>query len=101
MPKFINVYWIKAHWRYAYNAGDNGVVDADVASSLIKGGFIMPLPETVQEKPNPLPSDLPGRIQLFNAGFDSLEKIEAAGESIIDTGISNTTLKKIKLYLAK
>lgn len=101
MAKFIKVYWIKAHFKYAYSAGNNGVVDADAAPALIKGGFIMPLPDTVEEKENPLPADLPGRTIIFNAGFDTLDKIKDAGDSLLDAGISNTTLKKVKAYLAK
>lgn len=99
MAKFINVYWLKAHFKYAYSAGDHGMVDANAAPALIKGGYIMPLPDTEVEKVNPLPEDLPGRTAIFNAGFDSLEKIKEAGDSLLDAGISTTTLKKVKTYL--
>ena len=99
--KFIKVYWIKAHHKYAYNAGDHGSVDADVALALVKSGYIMPVPETEMEKDNPLPADLPGRTILFSAGFETLAAIQSAGDSLLDTGISNTTLKKVKTYLVK
>jgi hypothetical protein len=99
--KFIKVLWLKAHFKYAYNTGDNGYVDAEKAPALMREGFIMPIPETEEVKVNPLPEDLPGRTALFHTGFDTMAKIRAAGDSILDAGISNTTLKKIKTYLAR
>lgn len=99
--KFVKVFWLKAHFKYAYSAGDHGVVDADLAPGLMKAGYIIPIPDTEVEKDNPLPADLPGRTILFNAGFETLVAIRNAGDSLLDAGISNTTLKKIKAYLTK
>jgi hypothetical protein len=98
--KFVRVLWIKAHFRYAYSAGDNGYIDASAASDLIKGGYIIPLPDTVEEKINLLPHDFPGRTVLFNSGFDTIGKIKQAGDSLLDAGISKATLTKVKTYLS-
>lgn len=99
--KYVKVKWVKCHWDYAYSAGDNGIVDARRAPELLKGGFIIPIPDMEEEKENPLPADLPGRTALFNAGYETLDKIRASGDSLLDAGISTTTLKKIKKYLSE
>jgi hypothetical protein len=102
----IKVKWIKAHFRFAYSAGQIGFVTPENAAMLQKGGYIMILPEEekeirVPDKVNPLPEDLPGRDKLFEVGFDSILKIKEAGDSLLDAGISNTTFKKIVSYLKK
>jgi hypothetical protein len=99
--KFIKVLWLKPHYKYAYNKGDNGVVDADLAPGLMAEGFILPVPDTEVEKDNPLPHDLPARTILFNSGFETLAAIKEAGDSLLDAGISKGTLTKVKAYLAK
>jgi len=99
---FVKVYWVKAHWAYAYSAGDTGIVLAERAPELLEKGFIIPLAdgdENPTAKANPLPADLPGRTVLFDAGYESLDQLKAAGDSLLDAGISNATLKKIKVYL--
>jgi hypothetical protein len=110
----IKVKWVKAHFKYSYSAGDVGYVKADVVESLVAGGYVIPLPDEIKETVsapapapipdapvvvNPLPEDLPGREKLFGAGFDSLEKIREAGDSLLDGGISNAMVKKIGKYL--
>jgi hypothetical protein len=95
----IKVLWIKAHWDFAYSAGDTGFVKPDKLSMLVNGGFVIPLPDDLDNAENPLPVDLPGRDKLFEAGFDTIEKIKTAGDSIIDAGISNTIAKKVIAYL--
>lgn len=102
VPGFVKVYWVKAHWGYAYSAGETGIVLAEKAPELLEKGFIIPLPEEEEkapEKVNPLPADFPARTVLFDAGYESLDQIKAAGDSLLDAGISNTTLRKIKNYL--
>jgi hypothetical protein len=96
---YIPVLWVKAHSKYAYSAGQEGIVKADQVPDLIKGGYLIPVTETQEKKINPLPDDLPGRDKLFEAGFDDLQKIREAGDSLLDAGISNTTCKKINTYL--
>lgn len=95
----IKVRWVKAHWDFAYSEGQIGYVTAKNAEMLLKGGFIIPLPDEDEEVVNPLPKDLPGRDILFNSGFDTIEKIKEAGDSLLDAGISTTTMKKVKAYL--
>lgn len=96
----IKVKWLKAHWDYAYSQGDIGYVSADKAAKLLNGGFVMPLPDDEEaEKVNPLPVDLPGRGPLFAVGYETLEALKQAGDSLLDAGISITTLKKITTYL--
>jgi hypothetical protein len=99
--KYVKVKWVKAHWDYAISAGDVGIVDALRAPQLLEKGFIIPIPDAEDVKDNPLPEDFPARSVLFNAGFDNLDKIREAGDSLLDAGISNTTLKKVKAYLNK
>jgi hypothetical protein len=97
--KYINVRWLKAHWAYAYSAGQNGIVDANVAPVLLKGGFILPLPdEDDGSKPNPLPADFPAKDKLFDNGFDTVEKVQQAGPGLQDIGISKAMIKKILAY---
>lgn len=111
----IKVKWVKAHFKYAYVAGDVGYVKADAVESLVAQGYVIPLPDEIKEPApapatvlvpeppvvvNPLPEGLPGREKLFGAGFDSLDKIREAGDGLLDVvGISNSMLKKIKKYL--
>lgn len=97
--KYIKVLWLKGHWDYGYFAGQNGIVDSRRAPELLKGGFIIPLPDEKEEKVNPLPEDMPLRAKLFELGFDTIEKVREAGKSLLDEGISNTSLKKISAYL--
>lgn len=96
---FIPVLWVKAHIKYAYSAGQEGIVRSERLPDLIKGGYVVPLPEEKKKKINPLPDDLPGRDKLFEAGFDDLKKIREAGDSLLDAGISNAMCKKINTYL--
>lgn len=97
----IKVRWIKAHWDFAYSEGNIGYVTPKSAEMLLAGGFIIPLPDEDEDEVNPLPEDLPARTVLFAAGFKSLDDIKAAGDSLLDAGISVTTLKKVKKYLAE
>lgn len=93
------MFWVKAHPKYAYSAGQEGIIKADRAPQLIMGGYVIPVTEEKAKKINPLPDDLPGRDKLFANGFDDLNKIRQAGDSLLDVGISNATLKKITGYL--
>ncbi len=95
---YVNVLWVKAHPKYAYNKGDRGIVLADRAPSLLKEGFIIPVPDEDENK-NTLPEDLPARDVLFEAGYDTIEKIKKAGESLIDVkGIGKGTLKQLEAW---
>jgi hypothetical protein len=97
--KYIKVKFIKAAPKFAYTAGDVGMIDADRAPDLVKGGYVIPLPDEYEPVKNPLPEDLPGRDKLFEAGFDTVKKIKEAGDGLLDAGISKTMLTKIKKYL--
>jgi hypothetical protein len=97
---YIKVKWLRAHWSFAYSEGDIGYVTAESAAMLLKGGYVITLPDDEEEeKINPLPADLPGRSVLFAAGFVTLAELKEAGNSLLDAGISNTTLKKVLAYL--
>jgi hypothetical protein len=109
----IKVKWLKAHFKFAYVAGDVGYVTPEWAEKLLPLGYILPIPDAEKEYPeaassvpapaektNSLPEDLPARDKLFAAGFDSIEKVKEAGDSLLDVvGISNNILKKITKYL--
>ena len=103
---WIKVKWLKAHWDYAYFAGEIGKITSDRAAKLMEQGFILPLPdddplkEPTEQKVNTLPSDMPGRTLLFDVGYDTLEKVREAGDTLLDDGISKTTYRNIKKYLA-
>ena len=100
----IKVKWLKAHRSYAYVTGDVGEVTPLAAEMLLAEGYIMLVPETIEEKKEPekvntLPEDFPGRDKLFAAGFETVEQVIAAGDSVLDVvGISQNMLKKIKKY---
>jgi hypothetical protein len=102
----IKVKWLKAHFSFAYTAGDVGLITPEWAEKLLAQGYILPIPDADTEIPvivtkvNTLPEDLPARNKLFEAGFDTVEKVKEAGDSLLDvTGISNNILKKITKYL--
>lgn len=102
----IKVKWVKAHFKYAYSAGDVGYVREDAVETLVASGYVIPLPdEIVTPAPdpgppvNPLPEDMPGREKLFAAGFTEVAKVKEAGDGLLDAGISNAMLKKIIKYL--
>lgn len=106
----IKVKWLKAHFKFAYSVGDVGYVTPEWAEKLLAQGYILPIPDAITEytaaapapapKVNALPEDLPARDKLFAAGFDTLEKVKEAGDSLLDVvGISNNILKKITKYL--
>jgi len=95
--KFIRVKFLKAASGFAYSAGETGIVLASKVDALLKGGYVMIIPE--EEKENPLPEDLPGRDKLFEAGFDNIEKIKDVGDGLLETGISKTLYKKIQDYI--
>jgi hypothetical protein len=105
----IKVKWLKAHYKFAYSKGDIGYVTPENAAMLLEGGFVITLPEEKEEtkvaekqvKTNPLPADLPARSILFASGFDSIVKIKEAGDSLLDAGISVSTLKKVKKYIVE
>lgn len=102
----IKVKWLKAHFRFAYTAGDVGYVTPVNAEMLLAGGYILLIPDAekeiiaVPEKVNTLPEDLPARDKLFAAGYDTVEKVKDAGDGLLDVvGVSNNILKKITRYL--
>jgi hypothetical protein len=104
----IKVKWLKAHFKFAYSAGDVGYVTPEWAEKLLPLGYILPVPDAEGDAAsvistdvvNTLPADLPARDKLFAAGYDTLDKVIAAGEGLLDViGISNNILKKINKYL--
>lgn len=99
---YIKVKWVKPHPKYAYFTGDVGSVKADKVKELLDKGYIIPVPSQEDEKKNPLPEDLPARDILFDAGFDTAEKVKEAGESLSDVkGIGRGTLKQLAEYFEK
>jgi hypothetical protein len=40
MSKYIEVKFLKAHPKYAYSAGNSGVIDIRVAYKLVRRGFV-------------------------------------------------------------
>lgn len=98
----VNVIFVKAHPKYAYFTGETGEIDSAEASRLMKEGYVMPLadtsPVTGGDK-NPLPEDLPVRDLLWAEGFDAVEKIVEAGESLQEIkGIGKKTYVDIMDY---
>jgi hypothetical protein len=106
----IRVKFLKAHFKFAYSAGDVGYVTPDWAVKLANEGFAFPLPDdgagdvavaaSVPAKVNGLPADLPGRAKLFENGLDTVEKIgEAGDDGLLELGLSKGTVTKIRKYL--
>ncbi|HNY52938.1 MAG TPA: hypothetical protein PK727_04650 [Bacteroidales bacterium] len=98
---WIKVFWLKSHPDFSYFPKQTGVVQSEKFDSLFSGGYITPLPDVKDKAENPLPADLPGRDILFEAGYDSIEKVMRAGNSIADLDLSGATVTKIKKYLAR
>jgi hypothetical protein len=100
---FVKVKFLKAHHEFAYSAGDIGMVQDDKAAKLLNAGYVIILPDDASAGlSNPLPEDFPGRDLLFEAGFDSVEKIVAAGEAITDVkGIGKGTVKAIEKWVGE
>ena len=108
----IKVKWLKAHYKFAYSAGDVGYITPEWAEKLLPLGYILPVPSVegeIMSAPfiaaapaveNPLPADLPARDKLFAAGYDTVEKVKEAGDGLLDVvGVSKNILKKITRYL--
>lgn len=108
---------MRAHYKFAYHAGETGYVTAEWAEKLVAGGYVIPVPEPIGVSPdgggasgadgdggevvNPLPADLPGRDKLFEAGYLSVDKVKILTEDMLmDAGISKTMAKKIKKFFA-
>lgn len=112
MGNMVNVVFRMPHPDYGYFAGQSGKVDAIKAQKLLQDGYIIIAPE--KEEPavpadiapmeviNPLPADFPARIILFEAGFDTVDKVLQAGESLTDIkGIGKGTLRQIDNWCKK
>lgn len=87
----------------AYFEGDTAELGAAQAAALIKTGAAFMIPETEHEENNPLPEDLPHRIQLFNEGFNTLAEVSAAPAPALEAirGIGKKGAKKIQDYLTR
>jgi hypothetical protein len=96
----IKVKFAKAHWLFSYFAGDIGYVTPENAEMLLNGGYALPLPDDGEaDKVNPLPEDMPARDILFDQGFDSVDKVKEAGDSLTDIkGIGKGTLKQLAAW---
>jgi hypothetical protein len=100
----IRVKWLKAHSKFAYSAGDLGMVTPDWAEKLVAEGYIIPIPGVIRDGSgsgtvNPLPEDLPGRDILFTAGFDTPEKVkDMTRDDMLDAGVSKSVAAKISKY---
>ena len=121
MGKYVNVIFRESHPKYAYFAGQRGKIDVDKAKELLQSGHVIiapdlddnidPIPVLIASQfaepvpvpvENPLPSDFPARIILFEAGFDTVDKVLQAGEAITDIkGIGKGTLKQIDNWVKK
>lgn len=98
--KTVKVKYLQSHPKDAYFAGDIAEVSADKAAARHKTGHVIILPDDEEEpKVNTLPGDLPGREKLFELGFTTLEEIKAAGDTLLDEGISKAMLGKIMKFV--
>jgi hypothetical protein len=100
--KTIKVKFNKSHPKLAYFEGDVAKIPAQTASKykLLEKGYVINLPvDGDVDDINKLPEDIPSRDILFEAGYDTIEKIKKAGESLIDVkGIGKGTLKQIESW---
>lgn len=97
--KSTKVKFLKAHPDFAYFVGDVATLSDEHVAKLHNSGHVLILPaDEDDENENPLPKDFPARDVLFNAGFESVEKVKEAGDSLADLGISKTAIKKIMAY---
>lgn len=98
--KLITVTFVKPHFRYAYFEGNIGKVRESELEELQNGGFVKYYPgDDGNGNENPLPEDLEARDLLFKEGFQTLEAVKAAGETLLDIkGIGKATLNAILEY---
>jgi len=97
----INIQFLKPHPEYAYFAGDNAELSADNVAKLISTGHVILFPGEKSKEVNPLPEGLPCREILFENGFDTIEKVTEAGESITEIkGIGKKSLAQITEFIA-
>ncbi len=111
MGNMVNVVFRTPHPDYGYFAGQSGKIDAVKAQKLLQEGYIIIAPEKEDsgipptdplEVINPLPPDFPARIILFEAGFDTIDKVLQAGESLTDIkGIGKGTIRQIDNWCKK
>lgn len=122
MSKLVNVIFRESHPKYGYFAGQRGKIYADKALELLQSGHVIiapdlddnpdPVPVLIASQyvkdpgppviENPLPTDFPSRLLLFEAGFDTVDKVLQAGEAITDIkGIGKGTLKQIDNWVKK
>jgi hypothetical protein len=98
--KTIKVKFNKAHPKLAYFTGDVAKITAHTVSKykLLEKGYVINLPDDEGDL-NTLPEDLPSRDILFEAGYDTIEKIKKAGESLTDVkGVGKGTLKQLETW---
>lgn len=82
-----------------YFGGDTAELPDDLASDLVKGGAAVLVPETDDGEKNPLPEDLPMRNLLWENGYESVEQILDASETLTDIkGIGPSSADRIVQY---
>lgn len=80
----------------AYFAGSKADLPADKADELEKAGYVEKILDVSGVVESDLPDDLPARGILINAGFNTINKVLAASESLLDIkGIGKATANHI------
>ncbi len=82
----------------AYFPGMIGAFEPKQAAELIDAGICVPVEE---KQSNTLPADMPGRKELYAAGFNSLEECIPVNDFTQIKGIGKPTADKIVKYLNK
>ena len=97
----LKIKWLKRNIKWAYWPGDIADIKADQVEELVASGHVILFPGVDEKEENPLPEDLPCRDLLFENGFDTLEKIKSAGESLTEIkGIGKKSFEDIAAYLS-
>lgn len=97
----LRIKWLKPHPAYSYSEGNNADLTPEQVEPLVLSGHVILFPGENEPEVNPLPEDLPCRELLFENGFDTLEKIKSAGESLTEIkGIGKKTFEDITSFIS-
>ena len=81
---------------YGYFPNETAEIPYAEALKFVESGLVIIIPETEGANDNPLPEDMPCRAALFKNGFETVEQILSAKESLSEIkGISKKSAESI------
>lgn len=97
--KTLKIKFVKSGIRFSlgYVPGEIASIEEKQSQELINAGVAVLVAEDVD--PNPLPSDMPGRKELFDAGIETLIECHKIVDFSEINGIGKALSIKIKKYI--